>query len=500
MNTEKYIAKKSGANLIVLEEDHVGVYTLDIQPEWIIGRYDPNMSNVPDILFKSPIVSRVHGWLRNIENQWYFVDNPKNLNGTFYNGVKISRPLPGIMKPIMLENNDILRIDNGNMDHTGGIFMVFTTTAVKGTWTSYKLNKSKITIGRGTECNIIVPIPYISTKHAEIFYANGQYYLADCDSTAGTFLNGKLIHGPCVLHEKDYITLCDWNFIYLGNKILYVYRDRKHEQAELEATDVNKRPVILKANIKTKRVKNNKGSGKKEIIKSIELEIRQGTLVALLGTAGAGKTTVMNCLDGMDLDGVEGSIFYDDVNLLKNFNQIKYRIGIVPQEKTFHPDFTPQKEFEFAAEKRLPADTSKYEIRKRVSKTLNMLGIDNVRNNFNRNLSGGEQTRVNIGIELVADRDLLCMDEPDQGLDPNYKHEVFQIMQDLAHKNGKTIISIIHDVSEIDLFDQVIMLVKVDNVGRLAFSGTPSEMRHYFGVQDIREIYTILEKNPTNYI
>ena len=104
-----------------------------------------------------------------------------------------------------------------------------------------------------------------------------------------------------------------------------------------------------------------------------------------------------------------------------------------------------------------------------------------------------------MGIELVADRDLLCLDEPDQGLSPNYKHELFEIMRNLAHQNGKSVLTIIHDVSEIDMFDQVIMLAKVDGVGRLAFSGTPAEAKEYFGV-DIRDAYALLERDPKKFV
>ena len=152
-----------------------------------------------------------------------------------------------------------------------------------------------------------------------------------------------------------------------------------------------------------------------------------------------------------------------------------------------------------AAVLRLPADTSDREIKERVDKTLEMLSMTGVRKNRNSKLSGGEQTRVNVGIELVADRDLLCLDEPDQGLSPNYKHELFEILQNLSHNHCKTVITIIHDVSEIDLFDQVILLAKKDNVGRLAFSGSPAEGRAYFGTE-LKNAYAALEREPDKYI
>lgn len=502
MHTQRFIAQRSGATLVLLENDQIRVCGLDVRPDWLVGRYDPNMPNTPDILFTSGIVSREHGWIRNIEDQWYFVDNPKNLNGTFHNGVKIPRPMSGIKQPVPLESGDILRIDNPDLSrgNAQGVLMLFTTAPVQGTWTTYPLNGPVTTIGRDETCDIVEPMPYMSAKHARIIGRGGNFYLSDCDSSAGTFLNGRRVTEETLLREKDCISLCDCSYFFLGDKLLYTKRNRVKELNNLLQTRPAERPVVLKADIVTKRVKDNNGNGMKELIRDIHLEIRQGTLVALLGTAGAGKSTVMNCLNGMDLEGVQGTVLYRDVDLMKHFDQMKYLIGSVPQEKTFHPDFTPEKEFRIAARKRLPADTTNKEIEERVDKTLKILGITGVRKNKNSKLSGGEKTRVNIGIELVADRDLLCLDEPDQGLDPKYKHEVFQIMRNLSHENGKSVLSIIHDVSEIDMFDQVIMLVKADGVGRLAFSGTPAEMREKFGVEDIRDVYGILEKDPAKYV
>ena len=88
METQMYIPQKSDASLIVLENDQIRVFPLDTKPEWNVGRYDSASAKAPDILFASMIVSRKHGWIKKIDNQWFYIDNPKNLNGTFRNGEK----------------------------------------------------------------------------------------------------------------------------------------------------------------------------------------------------------------------------------------------------------------------------------------------------------------------------------------------------------------------------------------------------------------------------
>lgn len=363
-----------------------------------------------------------------------------------------------------------------------------------------------VTIGRDPGCDIVTDSPFVSLQHIRIISRGGRYFAQDLNTHAGTYLNGAPLTASTVLQDGDCLSVCDRNFYFGDGKIIHWERDRRTgvgagSVVEKPAAErlPGEKPVILKADIETKRVKDHSGVGTKEIIRDIHLEIKEGTLVALLGTAGAGKSTVMNCLNGMDLEGVRGRVIYRDVDLMQNFEQMKFLIGSVPQKKIFHKSFTPEQEFRMAARKRLPADTSDAEIEERVNKTLEMLSMNGVRKNRNSKLSGGEQTRVNVGIELVADRDLLCLDEPDQGLSPNYKHELFEIMRNLAHESGKSVLSIIHDVSEIDMFDQVIMLAKVDGVGQLAFSGTPEEGRAYFGVE-IRDAYALLDKDPARYI
>lgn len=494
--TENYVPSNTGAKLVVMEGCNLFTFPLDSRPEWPLVRASDPVDTATMIALHSPIVSKYHAHLRKSDGVWYYIDNPNNTNGTLYNGVKISAP-DGLAGKVRLFDGDILRIDNQSSHaNANAVLMLFTTSPVGERWERYSIrNKQTVVIGRSPNCDIVQNFPYLSAKHAQITVQGDSCYLSDCGSKAGTYLNRQRVTKPVRLRDKDCFSLADRIFFLAGDVIYYMSGAGLAHQSVHTAD----RPVILRANIHTKRVKNNSGSGMRELIRDIRLEVKQGTLVAMLGTAGAGKTTVMNCLNGMDLQGVEGSVIYRNVELMQNFDQMKSLIGSVPQQKIFHKTFTPEMEFRFAARKRLPGDTKKQEIEERVDKTLKMLSIQGVRKSQNSKLSGGEQTRVNVGIELVADKDLLCLDEPDQGLSPNYKHELFEILQRLAHESGKTMLCIIHDVSEIDMFDQVIMLAKKDGVGRLAFSGTPQEAKRYFGV-DIRDAYALLDKHPERYI
>jgi len=486
------------AHVTILDCDRLQILPLSGKDTFSIGRSNP--AN-PDIALHSSIASREHGWLRLYNGVWYYLDNPQNTNGTFHNGRKI--PRTGAVQSVPLSTGDSLRIDSANPNNSNkdSVLILFSTVPEQGQWTFLSLQgKDTVTIGRDPASDIVEPFPYISAKHARIKCQNGTYYVSDCKSRAGTFLNGHPLTAATPLRPKDCISICGRNIFFMGSQLLYAAVNPAQQRVTRAQTPVSSRPVVLQANIQSKIVKSNTGNGTKELIRGINLQIREGSLVALLGSAGAGKTTVMNCLNGMELTGVQGSVIYRNVDLTRNFDQMKHMIGSVPQTKTFRPNFTPRWEFYIAAKKRLPADISTKEVNERVEQTLDMLRIQGVSGSKNKKLSGGEQTRVNIGIELVADRDLLCLDEPDQGLSPNYKHELFGILRNLAHNNGKSILAIVHDVSEIDMFDQVIMLGKLDGVGRLAFSGTPEEARQYFGVKDIASVYRLLEEHPERYI
>lgn len=495
METKPFRPTSSGPSLVVLEQGQVRRYELEGKECWSIGR--TATGNVPDIPLSSPIASRTHGEIILVDSEWFYFDRG-SLNGTLYNGTKVKKGLNDRICPVMLKNGDVLQIDRSNADKADprGVWMLFSTENIPGEWAYYSLSgRSTTVIGRDSaQCSLVQSLSYISAQHTKIADVDGKYYVSDCGSTAGTWLNGTEVHTPVRLKEKDRISLCDCHFIYTGNGLIY---NRKSIDETWTQPQGN---VILTADIQSKKVRNQNGHGEKELIRNIKLEIRSGELIALLGGSGSGKSTLMNCLNGTEQGGVQGSVQFQGEDLYQHYERLKYLVGNVPQKNILHETLSVEEELTNAAVLRLPGDTDRDGIKQQVNKTLQVLNLESKRGTQIKKLSGGEQKRVNIGIELVADRQLLCLDEPDAGLDPLAKKELFMTLRELAHLRGKCILVIIHDVSEIDLFDQIIMMAKVSDVGQLAYAGTPAGARRHFQVDNLTKAYDIIQKNPERYI
>jgi len=405
----------------------------------------------------------------------------------------------------MLRNMDLLRIDyhDLNTPDPRGVRLLFVTAAADGAWQYVPLsNCPRLVIGRDPQqCNIVQSLPYISGRHAEIVFRNGFFYLSDCGSRAGTWLNGaRTGSSPMPLKENDYISICGRHFIFLGNGLFYMEDWEKPTQRSRQGPRADGGAVLLSAEIQSKKVPDQSGHGQKELIRGIRVKLCTGQLTALLGGSGAGKSTLMNCLNGMDQTGLTGRILFRGEDLYRNFDRLKCFVGSVPQDNVLHQMLPVEEELQIAARLYLPRDTQKEEINRRVDRALTALNLQQKRRDQIQKLSGGERKRVNIGVELVADRVLLCLDEPDAGLDPSSKSELFQMLRKLARSEDKCILVIIHDISRIDLFDQVIMMAKAGGVGRLAFAGTPEMARRHFQVDELSAAYSLLERSPEKYV
>lgn len=191
----------------------------------------------------------------------------------------------------------------------------------------------------------------------------------------------------------------------------------------------------------------------------VSFTIEKGEFCVILGPSGAGKTTVLNMLGGMDTCD-EGTILLDGEKV-SSFNQKRlttyrrYDVGFVFQFYNLVQNLTARENVELAAEicrDPLDADT-----------VLEEVGLSHRRNNFPAQLSGGEQQRVSIARALAKNPKILLCDEPTGALDYKTGKQVLALLQDTCHSKGRTVIVITHNSALAAMADRVIRI----NSGRV---------------------------------
>ena len=186
----------------------------------------------------------------------------------------------------------------------------------------------------------------------------------------------------------------------------------------------------------------------------IDFEIMKGEVVVIVGPSGAGKTTVLNVLGGMDT-ATDGAIWVDGKNIAKyNKNELtSYRrddIGFVFQFYNLVPNLTALENVELALQ------ICKNPLNARV--VLRDVGLEGRMKNFPAQLSGGEQQRVSIARALAKNPKLLLCDEPTGALDYNTGKQILKLLQDMCREKGMTVIVITHNQAIAPMADRVIRI------------------------------------------
>ena len=225
----------------------------------------------------------------------------------------------------------------------------------------------------------------------------------------------------------------------------------------------------------------------KYLLKDIHMVIQPGHMVLLLGGSGAGKTTLINAINGYEK--ANASVLLNGKNIYKEYKQIQYEIGYVPQKDLMRDHDTVSRTLGDAAALRMPLDADAGERRVLVKEVLGIFGLEPVRNQLVSKLSGGQRKRLSIAMEYIANPSLFILDEPDSGLDGVMARELMERLRGIAD-HGKIVIVITHTPDRvIDLFDDVIVLAKDRKlVGRLAFYGSVEEAMSFFGKDRMEQI------------
>ena len=205
-------------------------------------------------------------------------------------------------------------------------------------------------------------------------------------------------------------------------------------------------------------------SGETEIFanRDVSFEIEKGELVIILGASGAGKSTVLNILGGMDTND-EGQVLIDGVDIAKlnSHQRTNYRrddVGFVFQFYNLVPNLTAKENVELASE--IVSDALDPEA------VLKEVGLGNRLDNFPAQLSGGEQQRVAIARAVAKNPKILLCDEPTGALDYQTGKQVLGILQDMSRKKGATVIIVTHNAALAPIADRVIRMhdAKVQSV------------------------------------
>lgn len=212
-------------------------------------------------------------------------------------------------------------------------------------------------------------------------------------------------------------------------------------------------------------------------VDNLSLDIYTGEIICILGPNGAGKTTAINVVCGLS-PCTDGEIIYKNDDPIRSIN-IKSRLGICPQENVYWPKLTCREQLLFMA--------SMYNVSKRVAKSrldflLQVMGLEEKTNVIAKKLSGGMKRRLCISLALVHDPDILILDEPEAGLDPQSRILVRGLIKELARK--KTIIITTHNMDEADRLSDRVAII---DFGKLLLADTPQNLKKYVGEGDVLE-------------
>lgn len=396
-------------------------------------------------------VSREHLRIRYSDGLWWVADEASH-NGTWLVGA--DRALSG---PMPLPPGG-LRLRLGHVD---GPELTLDTRAAGAARAERVL-----TIGRSPSCDVTVDDPLVSRRHA-VVEVGERAVVRDAESFNGTFLNGKRVKGDALLSAGDLIGVGTSTLTWDGSAIV---------------APPPVRPVFSARHLE---ITTKTGD---HLIDDLSMTVPAGTLVAVIGPSGAGKSTLLGALTGLR-PATRGKVTWNGRNLYSEYAQLRFLVGLVPQEDILHRQLTVRRALQFAARLRLPPDTGKAERDDRVNRVVAEVNLSKQIDHRIDSLSDGERKRTSIALELITAPQLIFLDEPTSGLDPGLDLQVMRSLRSLADA-GRVILVVTHSVLALHECDRILVLARG---GRVAFFGPPADVLPFFGVDNYPAAFAALE-------
>ncbi|MGF7234754.1 MAG: ATP-binding cassette domain-containing protein [Frankia sp.] len=370
---------------------------------------------------------------------------------------------------------------------------------------THQLRPGRLTMGRSKDNDLAINDLLASRHHAELRVGRDVVEIVDLASANGTFVNGQRVTRSPIA-QRDVIAVGHHLFQLEGTELVS-YVDSGDVTFEVQALSV--------------------WAGKKQLMHDMTFRLPGRSLLGVVGPSGAGKSTLLNALTGFR-PADAGTVRYAGRDLYAEYDELRRRIGYVPQADPLHGQLTVREALEYGAELRFPPDTTADERRARVAEVIGQLGLSAHASTQVNRLSGGQRKRTSVALELLTRPTLMFLDEPTSGLDPANDQSVMEALRSLAkgaeprepaatgpsasevagggagsgggstsaNDEGRTVIVVTHSVLFLDLCDYLLVMAPG---GHVAYFGPSDGALSFFGKKDFKEFATVfrdLEETP----
>ncbi len=221
-----------------------------------------------------------------------------------------------------------------------------------------------------------------------------------------------------------------------------------------------------------------KNFGKKKVLNQISLNVDSGSIFGLIGPSGSGKTTLVKIIVGMD-SPTQGDVQVLNTNV-PNLKLLQ-RIGYMAQADALYSDLTGEENLAFFASLfKLKKDVQK----ERIAYSAGLVNLTDDLKKKVQNYSGGMKRRLSLAVALIQDPEILILDEPTVGIDPELRQSIWAELFRLKN-DGKTILVTTHVMDEAEKCDRLAMV----RDGEIITSGSPAELKHQYGITSLEEVF-----------
>ena len=338
--------------------------------------------------------------------------------------------------------------------------------------------KHLLRIGRNPDNDWVINDLLVSRRHAQILRTtDGQWEVFDTKSSNGTFVNGQRITRHR-LRQDDVLSV--------GRTVMRFHGDAfVAPGVAAGAADGTAQPDGLELVAQNLTV----SIAGTVLLRNLSVRLRPCSLTAVIGPSGAGKSTLLAALTGRR-PASSGSVHVAGRDLYSGYDELRSRIGLVPQTDLLHTNLTTQRALEYGARLRFSRDTTPAERSARVLEVLKELELLDRAQQRIDTLSGGQKKRTNVALELLTKPALLFLDEPTSGLDPGLDRQVMNLLRDLADK-GQTVLVVTHAMDHLNDCDNIVIL---GVGGVLAYYGAPAGVFGHFKTSSWAGVFGKLNK------